>query len=194
MLSRFVKMQLDNLPLLVPNGRRPWQGHQEKFELFNLQRCTTECVAQSTRRKLLLTLYLILLSKREIASSWYQSVCWKFSFANPWRNQSWRRRIKCCSYYFAQPAALNIRSRNNLFTAASYFTMWSLRAYLIFARRAARRSVFWKRALTNCFTCSPGTSLARGPWVICDVVKNIEYVMLVPDPPPNGLQFLWGWH
>ena len=26
--------------------------------------------------------------------------------------------------------------------------------------------------------------------VICDVIKNIENIMLVPDPPPNGLQFL----
>jgi len=50
-------MQLDNLPLIVPNGKQPWQDHQEKFELFDL-----------SRRKLLLTLYLILLSKK-IASS-----------------------------------------------------------------------------------------------------------------------------
>ena len=178
MLSRFVKMQLDNLPLLVPNGRRPWQGHQEKFELFDL------------REESFCWLFISSFWAKEILHLVDVSRFADNFLANPWRNQSCRRRINCCSYYFAQPAASNIRSRNNLFTAASYFTMWSLRAYLIFARRAARRSVFWKRALTNCFTCSPGTSLARGPWVICDVVKNIEYVMLVPDPPPNGLQFL----
>ena len=38
-------MLLDNLPLIIPNGRRPWQDHHEKFELFDL-----------SRRKLLLTL------------------------------------------------------------------------------------------------------------------------------------------